>query len=159
MNSVFPFLNKSSEHQSSYSPEEAFFCSRSFFIQMLRIERKRSERSKKNFVLLLMDITEFLKRRHPYKAKDVITGFSRILRETDIRGWYNEGHIIGVILPEMDDQNNVKKVIQKISNQLSYKFGSELSSQITFSYLISPEVGPMSKREQAIKSALVQISV
>ena len=159
MNSIFPFFRKSSDNQSNDYPQEALFCSRSFFIQLLRIERKRSERSKKKFVLLLIDITEFLKRRHSYKAKDIIAGFSRILRETDIRGWYDEGRVIGIILPEMDDPNNVKKVIQKISNQFSHKFGSELSSQITFNYLISPEASARSELERAIESAVVQISV
>jgi len=158
MNSIFPFLRRSSEIRSSDSPQEALIYSRSFFIQMLRIEGKRSNRSKKNFVLLLIDVTGFLKGRHPYHARDVIAGFSRILRETDIRGWYEEGYILGVILPEMDNPNNVIKVIQKIFNQLSHKFGSELSSQIKFSYLISPILSARSKLELAIESALIQIS-
>ena len=100
--------------------------------------------------LVLIDIMEFLQRSHPYSAKDVIAGVSRTLRETDIRGWYDEGHVIGVILPEMDNPNHVKKVIQKISDQLRHKFGSELSSQIKFSYLISPEASSMRKLKQAI---------
>jgi hypothetical protein len=113
---------------------------------MLRIEHKRSERSKKKFFLLLTDITVTPARDLPYSIQDIIFCFSPALRETDIRGWYDEGTIIGVIFPEMDDLNKLKRVIQKLKNQLNQKFMPDLSSAIKFSYLTFPEKGSKSKR-------------
>ena len=143
MNHTIPFKSvlRGSEFQSDELPDESLFCNMPSFLHMLRIERKRSERSKRNFLLLLADITAFPGRHHPETVKEVIACFSLSLRETDIRGWYDEGHIIGVIFTEIDNLNHeiIEKIIQKIRNQLQRKFGLDRSSKIKFTPLVFPE--------------------
>src|SRR5581483_4947037 len=74
------------------------------FLPMLAQERKRSERSGKPFVLLL------LKGNGAYlgdRGNDVVTRISREMRaatrETDVLGWYESGEVLGVIFTELGD--------------------------------------------------------
>jgi hypothetical protein len=143
MHITIPFKSvlKKMEFHSDEFPDESLFCNISSFLQLLRIERTRSTLAKRNFLLLLADITAFPGRDHPETVKEVITCICLSVRETDMTGWYDEGHIIGVIFTEIDYLNNeiINKVIQKIRNKFQQKFGPDRSSKIKFMPLVFPE--------------------
>ena len=76
------------------------------FQLFLAIERKRSERSNRSFLLLLLD----LKKQPgadvdiaPLVAARLFSGLTLCLRETDFVGWYREGRVVGAVLTQFED--------------------------------------------------------
>src|SRR2546428_3866757 len=67
-------------------------------MKKLCLERKRTERSRSHFVLMLLECQA--SNRDVAFAK-VLCTLSHSTRETDIRGWYKEGDVIGVIFTEI----------------------------------------------------------
>src|ERR1700683_2883241 len=72
------------------------------FATMLCRERKRSERSRKHLVLMLID-SEVLPKSKNDKIVlgQIAESVSQIVRETDLTGWFDEGSVIGVIFTEL----------------------------------------------------------
>ena len=71
---------------------------------MLHLERKRTERCKRPFSLMLLDLERFeetFARRQV--ARKVAGLLHNLTRETDIKGWYKYDYVIGVILADTDD--------------------------------------------------------
>lgn len=85
-----------------------------YFCEMLSIERKRSERSRKPFLLMLADLREFADgfERHEV-AKKVGDSLSSVTRTTDIKGWYQYGNVAGVIFTEIGVHEKNLKLAQK----------------------------------------------
>lgn len=69
-----------------------------FFHEMIYIERRRSERSKKPFALALVDVSGL---HYGARAKDAVRSAAHALkasvRETDAIGWYTHNMLLGVI--------------------------------------------------------------
>jgi hypothetical protein len=71
------------------------------FRYLLSIERKRSERSGRAFLLLLVDLKEqpgASLRIDPIVAGKLFSALWRCLRETDFVGWYREDRVAGAVL-------------------------------------------------------------
>src|SRR3974377_1583825 len=81
-------------HSSPFSEE--------LFTQLLCLERKRAERSRKPFAVLLIDASKLIgiERRNIVVEGLAIT-LSLSIRETDVCGWYKDGSVIGIILNEI----------------------------------------------------------
>ncbi len=100
-----------------------------YFCDMLSIERKRSERSRKPFFLLLVDLRRFNDRfeRHEV-AKKVGEALSPVTRDTDIKGWYQYGSLVGVIFTEVGVHEKTLKITQKhLTDKCENVFSSALS--------------------------------
>jgi len=119
-----------------------FFYGKSHFHHMLRIERGRTERSGKPFLLLLLDLSLLSPEQ---LQKDVIekikTALTASLRETDIRGWYDRNRIIGVIFTEMEvlDESSIGVVVRKIHSRFSEKLDPAVVLRISVSFHVYPE--------------------
>ena len=68
--------------------------------RMLDLEIKRSKRSKKPFVLILINITSLEKSNT--MLNKLQKALSSSFRETDILGWYKQESIIGIIFTELN---------------------------------------------------------
>jgi lipopolysaccharide/colanic/teichoic acid biosynthesis glycosyltransferase len=118
------------------------FYGKSQFHHMLCIERKRTERSKKPFLLLLLDISSLMKKE---SHKEILEKIKSILytslREIDIRGWFDDNKTIGVICPKMVfiNANPVEGIIRKIYDQFCERLDPELIKKLNFSSHIYPE--------------------
>ncbi len=118
------------------------FYGKARFHHLLRIERRRTERSGKPFLLLLLDISALTAELRPEGVLDKFhSAFRSALRETDIRGWYDHNRVIGVILTEMAslDGPSIGGIIRKIQGRLNEKLGGELVGRIGVSFHIFPE--------------------
>jgi hypothetical protein len=95
-----------------------------YFCEMLSLERKRSERSRKPFLLMLIDLNRLEDGfdRH-LLAKKVAEIMHPLTRDTDIKGWYKYGYILGVIFCEITDHERSLKSAQKL---IANKCGSAL---------------------------------
>src|SRR5580658_7051879 len=78
------------------APTQYAFFDQELFITMLRLERKRTERSNRRFVLMLLEASDLLKAGELRDAFDkVVAVLSHSTRETDIKGWYKDESVIG----------------------------------------------------------------
>ena len=113
----------------------------SVFHSLLTHERRRAERSRKPFVLMLLDAnleggnsSEILN-----QAVDVILNSKR---ETDLVGWYKSGVILGVIFTEVnvDGETPITETLRgKIETALSKFLGREPAAKISISLHLFPE--------------------
>jgi hypothetical protein len=75
------------------------------FHHFLAIETKRSERSNRPFLLLLIDLKQEPGRDTNIDstvAARLFEGLSQCLRETDVVGWYLEQQIVGAVLTQFE---------------------------------------------------------
>lgn len=80
------------------------FLSEDSFRRCLRLEHRRCERSQRRFALMLVEVTPGLSDKD---GRDVLARLAGALpertRETDLRGWYKDGAIIGVVFTEIGE--------------------------------------------------------
>lgn len=112
------------------------------FRRMISLERKRSERTQRPFVLLLMDTG----RTQPTEKNgrillDILSSLQNATRETDVMGWYEANSSVGVMFTEITLENNLilSTILARISEVLRGKLTSEQFSQIKFSFHLFPD--------------------
>jgi exopolysaccharide biosynthesis polyprenyl glycosylphosphotransferase len=112
------------------------------FDRLLYLERKRTERSRRPFLLLLLNVETLI----PGSGKESFirnleTTLSSSVRETDIKGWYEQGKVMGIILTELNSIDEVvqDKILLKIQDRLVQTLGSEAVEKIRVSYHAFPE--------------------
>ena len=126
--------------------DHAFF-DQSHFHRMLRLERRRTERSKKPFMLLLLDISRLIETTQDIKIVDEVkTSLNSLLREVDIRGWYHYNKIIGVLFTEIAlmDKTFIDSVIHKIYDRFHERLTLHWLNNIFISYHVFPETNQVS---------------
>ena len=113
------------------------------FHALLTHERRRAERSRKPFVLMLLEL-------HALHAKSVGASFSERVssaisgatRETDLIGWYEEGRILAVIFAELNVEENVpvaEFLRSKVETVLRNSVGAKAAAKIVITTHIFPE--------------------
>jgi lipopolysaccharide/colanic/teichoic acid biosynthesis glycosyltransferase len=113
------------------------------FHALLTHERRRAERSRKPFVLMLLEM-------HPVHAKSVAANLSERVcnvigaatRETDLIGWYEEGRILAVIFAELnlEDGAPITELLRsKIESSLRESIGTKNAAKIVITTHIFPE--------------------
>ena len=118
-----------------------FYC-KAPFLHLLRIERHRTERSGKPFLLLLLDISVLTAELRLEEILDELrSALKSAVRETDIRGWYDQDRVIGVIFTEMTsvDRPSIEGIFRKIHGRLGEKLTGGLLEKIAISFHVFPE--------------------
>lgn len=99
-----------------------------YFREILTLERKRSERSRKPFLLMILDLSEVGDgfERH-ILAKKIAELLVTLTRETDVKGWYRYGYTLGVIFCEIwENEKNVKSAPKGIADKCTRALRSSL---------------------------------
>lgn len=112
------------------------------FQRMLCLERKRTERSGRRFVLMLLECAPLLKAGGDRKlVANVQRALSNSIRETDIRGWYKEGWTLGVIFTEVAEEGQAvsQAILSRVMGALSSALRIEEINEIRISFHIFPE--------------------
>lgn len=128
-------------------PEEELSYSRILgqdpFRKMLYVEQKRTERSRRRFVLMLLGLEKLLTGGDNREVLgQVLYALSQSTRETDITGWHKPGSEIGIIFTEIgqaDGKTVAKALLTKISGALSDALGIEQINDIHISFHVYPE--------------------
>ena len=113
------------------------------FIRVLSLERRRAVRSRRRFLLLLLDARGVPQpeRRHKVLLKTASAVY-RATREIDIRGWYEEDAIMGVIFTEIGAADT-KVVLNAVQTKIGVALRSELNlrqmNEIHMSFHLFPE--------------------
>ncbi len=146
-------MNLSDSSGSSQNPDdlwngdrpfagESDFYPESGFSRMLYLERKRTERSRRPFLLMLLNIEGLSSSsENSSPAKEIGAALSSCIRETDIKGWYERGKIIGIIFTELNSIDEIvkEKIFLKIQDRLCAAIGGEKVEKIKVSYHVFPE--------------------
>ena len=110
------------------------------FMRMLCLERKRTERSGRRFVLMLLDPGRLLKAGSLHSDK-LMGALMQSMRDTDLRGWYEDG-VIGVIFTEVG-AGEEKQIVRSLSNKVTAALYDALTidqmNEIRLSFHVFPE--------------------
>jgi exopolysaccharide biosynthesis polyprenyl glycosylphosphotransferase len=117
-------------------PQEAFH-------KMITLERKRTERSRKPFLLMLLDTgSDLPSDRNSRLLVDVLNALSASTRETDATGWYATDAVVGVMYTEIatcDRSSIVATMLARVSNSLRENLGLEDFHRVKISFHLFPE--------------------
>lgn len=129
-------------HHSSIFCDDEFGCYREdFFLELLVFERKRSERSRNPFVVMTIDVSRF--REHKMKktaVREILDALTTLVRETDIRGWYKDGHVLGVLFAEMN-RAALDVLQKKVNGVLHSSLSPAKFAYIRCAFHVFPEHG------------------
>ena len=76
--------------------------SQAAFLRVISIERRRTERSRKPFLLMLLDMGDHMSVRPRVEdLNTLLDALSVSTRETDVAGWYEGDRVIGVMFTEI----------------------------------------------------------
>jgi lipopolysaccharide/colanic/teichoic acid biosynthesis glycosyltransferase len=132
--------NSGPQHQRV--PETKEILTEEVFRRMISLERKRSERTQRPFVLLLMDTGH----KQPAAKNgrillDILSALQAATRETDVMGWHETNSAVGVMFTEISLESNLilSTILARISDVLRGRLSSEQFSQIKFSFHLFPE--------------------
>src|SRR6266852_5651928 len=111
------------------------------FHSMLTLERRRAERSRKPFVLMLLDAN-----LENGAAEEILIQAVEIVvaskRETDLVGWYKQGAILGIIFTEVNLEGDLpitETLRTKIGMAFVKHLGRDRAAMIAISLHIFPE--------------------
>ena len=113
------------------------------FHRMISLERRRTERSRKPFLLMLVEIGNQL----PVEAngkilEHILAALSLTIRETDITGWYKNRSVVGVMFTEIifDDRAvMLSTMLNRVSDTLRNSLNASEFSQIGITFHLFPE--------------------
>src|ERR1051326_5764894 len=92
------------------------------FARLLASERKRTDRSHRPFLLLLIELKLRLRdgqRRHRTLAKNVVQALHLCTRQTDMIGWYKNNAVIGVIYTELRHEDcSIDTILARVNAAL-----------------------------------------
>jgi len=124
------------ENDRTVLSEEAFH-------RTISIERKRTERSRKPFLLMLLD------RGHQNGSKkstkvlnDLVSALLAFTRETDVIGWYEDGTTVGVMFTDLvfDDKSAIlSTILTRVSTSLRDYLTFEQFNQVRISFHFFPD--------------------
>jgi lipopolysaccharide/colanic/teichoic acid biosynthesis glycosyltransferase len=113
------------------------------FQRVIALERRRTERSRKPFVLMLLDMGDHLPSEATGKSlRRLLGGISLCTRATDVAGWYKADRVIGVMFTEivMEDRRiTVSAIIARVSDMLRDHLSLEQFNRVSVSFHVFPE--------------------
>jgi len=114
------------------------------FNEVLGIERKRTARSKRPFILMLLNIADFPNDNNGgYTLRKKFVSFLKSsIRDTDTIGWYLDDKVIGIIYTEIGDGSTKIAsdiIIGRAREGISNCVGAEKANSIRISLFYYPE--------------------
>ena len=113
------------------------------FRRMIAVERKRSERSKEPFLLMLVELTDQPESHETRKVLEKILHALRACsRDTDVIGWYKDLATVGVIFTGLvvkDKSLILSTILTRASNLLRHELTYEEFGQVNLSFHFFPD--------------------
>ncbi|MFZ2446279.1 MAG: sugar transferase [Syntrophobacteraceae bacterium] len=133
----------SDSFQGATADPSPFVYDERSFNRMLARERKRTERSKRQFILLLLSRSEIPvgeNGRNPYNK--ILSSLAASIRDIDVLGWYKAGRSLGIICPEIDDSAKgpaAKSILDRVNSNLAANLVPEEREKLEVSMYLFPE--------------------
>src|ERR1700730_9309234 len=112
-----------------------------YFLQLLYLERRRSERSSRPLCLILLEGTGIVDLADRETAfRQVFEQLRTSIRETDIIGWYKHNGTLAVLLSDLNsaDKTVVNNVRTKVSDAVTLALTPDLVRHIRISVHLFP---------------------
>ena len=113
------------------------------FKRMVSIERKRTERSRTPFLLMLLDMGNHQVSEKNGKAlESIVSALLACTRETDVTGWYKNQVAVGVMFTELvvtDKNSLLSTMLARVSATLRNNLTFEQFNQISISFHFFPD--------------------
>jgi lipopolysaccharide/colanic/teichoic acid biosynthesis glycosyltransferase len=138
--------------------EERDILGEDSFQKMISLERKRTERSGKPFLLMLLDMGD-----HPHSERtsltlgQILAALALTTRETDVTGWYKNKSVVGVMFTDIGSDNRtgvIGTVITRVSETLRGKLTPEQLNMVSISFHPYPEEWDHNKPQRPSNSTL-----
>ena len=125
---------------SGVRPPTSRLVSQELFLQVLRLEQRRTERSGRPFLLILIRGEDFQKNFQDNPKNGVVPAISSCIRETDVFGWYEEPDTLGLMMTEIGDASSVvmEAIVSKISTVLQGALRAEAYCRVALVVRIYP---------------------
>src|SRR6202020_2163355 len=113
------------------------------FRRMIAIERKRTERSKAPFLLMLLEVVSDQGVKKDRKTLSLIA--SALLassRDTDLVGWYKDNVIIGAMFTGLviqDKRTMLDTFLTKVTSSLRDELTADQFNQVSISFHLFPD--------------------
>ncbi len=113
----------------------------SAFVEMLRFERRRTERSGRQFMLVLLKSKDFRGKGAAPFLSGVVGAVSAATRETDVLGWYEQDATLGLLMTEIGlaDKATTEVIVKKISEVLRKAMSPESFKRLSLVFRIFPQ--------------------
>lgn len=148
----FPIRESASTSNHVWTATNAYILDEFHFVRMLRVERNRTERSGKPFMLMLLSGAEIF--GDAGVLSDIVGAVAASTRETDTLGWYEAGSVLGILFTELGtaERASIEKIVHKVTNALQEKLEDTDTSVFSVTYHVFPEdVGNKGKHETDIR--------
>jgi lipopolysaccharide/colanic/teichoic acid biosynthesis glycosyltransferase len=142
----------------SRSLRESEVLSEGVFKRMIALERKRTERSKDPFLLMLLEAGDS---QSNDASGTILDGVASVLlstgRETDVVGWYKDRTTLGVMfvgLAILDKNSIINSILSRVKTVLKKELVFEQFKQVTISFHFFPDEWDQSKPGRPIDLVL-----
>jgi exopolysaccharide biosynthesis polyprenyl glycosylphosphotransferase len=139
LKSIFTNANRFGASHTSEAPS---LLPADVFLRTLRLECKRTERSRRAFVLMILDVEPLLQAAKNGRALPKLVGVLQSVRDTDIKGWYKNGASIGVIFTEIGEaveKSSVRTLANRVTDALYASLSIEEVNNVRLSFHIFPQ--------------------
>ncbi len=112
------------------------------FRRMIALERKRSERSRKPFILLLLDMGDRPSNKNGKILRKISSVLSASTRDTDVTGWYSEESVVGIMFTEIaaEDSTSIPStIITRVTDTLRGNVSLEQFNRVRISFHVFPD--------------------
>jgi lipopolysaccharide/colanic/teichoic acid biosynthesis glycosyltransferase len=113
------------------------------FHRTVSLERKRAERSRRSFLLVLLDLRTVLAANSNRKILNtILSSLWRTTRETDVTGWHRSNAVLGVMFMDVPTEGRtpiVGALLTRIGGDLYNSLTFDQFNQITISHYVFPE--------------------
>jgi len=118
-----------------------YFVDELEFTEMLNLERKRSQRSMKPLMLMRLDVSGLMGPNLSYTRRTLISALATGIRDTDVRGWYKRGSVIGILFTDIDSTSpSMREILcQRVMSLLVSQIDSAILFKINMGFLAFEE--------------------
>jgi len=118
-----------------------YFFDEPVFKEMLIREMKRSQRSMKPLILMCFDISGMMIPNCTHEHRILLKAFATCVRETDVRGWYRQESIMGILFTEIESAlPSVRdSLFRRVMAHLVSQAGPSVLFKVKVTFHIYPE--------------------
>jgi hypothetical protein len=118
--------------------ESGDFYEESHFNEMLNLEKKRSQRSMR--LLMRLDISGLMQPSPADARRKLKQALASGIRETDVRGWYKRGTVVGIVFTEI--QSATPQVRELLIRRVMARLVAQIDPDVLFKIKVTFHMFP-----------------
>jgi hypothetical protein len=138
------WLAYSSGKAKNTTESREYFFDEGDFKEMLNLERKLSQRSMRPLILLRLDISCLTESALSYARHNLMKAFATGIRDTDIRGWYKRGSVVGILFTDIHSASpSLREILfRRVMACLARQIDQAVLQEIKVTFLLYEEGKP-----------------